>query len=122
MPVLQLCVALAYPVCLRHALPREDRNPALLALVSLLALCGFGMAERPQLFAHLAFLALLAALDRAHRRLALDGNRRALAGALAPVVLIEWSWVWLHRSALIGLAARPGLPRSPRCVHARQAR
>ncbi len=110
MPVLQLCVALAYPLCLRHALPREDRNPALLALVSLLALCGFGMAERPQLFAHLAFLALLATLDRAHRRLALDGSRRALAGALAPAVLIEWSWVWLHRSALIGLVLGLAFP------------
>lgn len=110
MPVLQLCVALAYPLCLRYALPREDRHPVLLVLASLSALCGFGMAERPQIFAHLAFLALLAALDRAHRKLALDVGGRAAIAALAPVVLIEWSWVWLHRSALIGLALGLAFP------------
>jgi hypothetical protein len=104
MTVLHFAAALAYPLLLRLALPPERRRPIVVLGASVLALCGFGMAERPQLFAHLAFLALLVSFDRAHRRLAEGDAGRALVGALWPLIVVEWAWVWLHRSALLGLA------------------
>jgi len=120
MPVFHFIVTLLYPVALRPALAPSDRDPILLASVAICTVSGYGLAERPQLFAHVLFLALLALFDRAHRLLAEDDSRRSLVGALAPVVLVEYAWIWTHRSAAIGLAL--GLVFPLRLVAARAAR
>lgn len=113
-PLLRVLVTLAYPLVLALALDRRDRRPLALAVLIALSLCGFGLSERPQLFGHLLFLALLASLDRAHRLLA-DADApaddaRALARALGPVLATQWLWVCLHRSGLIGLALGLAFP------------
>ncbi len=109
-PLLRVAVTLLYAPLLGLALDRRDRRPLTLAVVVTVSLCGFGLSERPQLFGHLLFLALLALLDRAQRGLAEGDDTRGLLRALAPVVATQWLWVCLHRSGLIGLALGLAFP------------
>lgn len=101
-PVLRFAFVFVFAAILMRVV--APRRPVIAAVIATLMVCGFGIAERPQLFGHALFLALLVAMDEAHATLAARRDLRGVLRALAPVVAIEWAWVWLHRSAIIGLA------------------
>lgn len=96
-----LTIAWAY-----HRVFPAQHRPALFLLLCLLG-CGaiqYRVLERPLLFSLVCFALMVSLLERLRLSPPQTSSFRAIFSGLAPLVLLQWIWIQLHRGALLGYA------------------
>lgn len=81
--------------------PRGSVWVSLVVVILVWGAIQYRMLERPLIFSLVGFALLMTALERLRLDPKIEGWR-AVGWALAPVVLIQWVWLQLHRGALLG--------------------